>query len=222
MPRRACRPLTLIAGALALPLCLARPGLAEPLPDPIDAEIIVPASAGAAVNVALFEAALPRDIAAPAENDAAAASEGMPPTSVLEFATGDFDVELFEAALPRDAAAPAENDAAVASEGKPPPISAAVLPPKRMLAARQPPERTRARGKASNPAPASRPAAGKLAAAPPATNPHARPRAARAERGPRELFIARLPPSDRDEVMPAVRPIPVIRASLPPPAVALK
>jgi hypothetical protein len=55
----------------------------------------------------------------------------------------------------------------------------------------------------------------------PAPLPRVGPRAVGFDRGPRMLFIARVPPSDRDEAMPAQTPIPVTRVSLPPPPPAL-
>jgi hypothetical protein len=84
------------------------------------------------------------------------------------------------------------------------------------------------------PAPAARVAAQSVARALPpkraasrsrsgkrASLPRVGPRAVGFDRGPRTLFIARVAPSDRDEPMPAQTPIPVTRASLPPPAPAL-
>ncbi|HEX3498716.1 MAG TPA: hypothetical protein VHT04_05280 [Stellaceae bacterium] len=203
-----------MTGALALPLCLIRSVLADPSQDrPIEADIVVTGSTYAAD--------------APAQLDFFATAEIRFTT---EFDISDFDVELFEAALPRDVPAPVEHDAAAATlqasspdEGQPPLKSAADHPPTKIPAAKQPLRSSRTRAKTGNPARTSLPAARKVGAAQPATNPHARPHAAKPDRGPRELFIARLPPSDRDEVMPALRPIPVMRVALPPPpALALK
>jgi hypothetical protein len=55
----------------------------------------------------------------------------------------------------------------------------------------------------------------------PAPRPRIGPRAVGFDGGRRMLFIARVPPSDRDEAMPAQTPIPVTRVSLPPPPPAL-
>jgi hypothetical protein len=55
----------------------------------------------------------------------------------------------------------------------------------------------------------------------PAPLPRVGPRAVGFDRGPRMLFIARVPPSDRDEAIPAQTLIPVTRVALPPPAPAL-
>jgi hypothetical protein len=189
-------------------------------------------------DIELFEAGLPREIPAPAGNDAAAATsatassdEGKPSLkSTTEFETCDFDVELFEASLPRDISAPAGHDPAAATfaaassdEGKPSLKSAVDHPRNKPPAAKQPLRSSMIRGKTNHPARAALPATRKVAVAPSATIPHARPRAAKRDHGPRELFIGRVPSSDRDEVMPALRLIPVMRVWLPPPpALALK
>jgi hypothetical protein len=188
---------------------------------------------GPPFDAALFEAALPRDVPAPMAHDLAVASaqEDEPPQiSVAKLEIPDSDVALFEAALPRDISVPAARGPAIATlavarprEGKPPLKSAASHPRNKTPAAKQPLRSAAARGKTNDAAGTSRPAPRSVAAAaPPATIPHARPRAGKADHGPRELLIARVPPSDRDEVMPAQRLIPVIRLPLPSPSLALK
>jgi hypothetical protein len=189
-------------------------------------------------DVELFEASLPHDTADPVASDraqgarAAARADVLEPplTSAAEFDGPPFDVALFEAALPRDISVPAAHGPAIATlavarprEGKPPLKSAASHPRNKTPAAKQPLRSAAARGKTNDAAETSRPAPRSVAAAaPPATIPHARPRAGKADHGPRELLIARVPPSDRDEVMPAQRLIPVIRLPLPSPSLALK
>ncbi len=188
-------------------------------------------------DVALFEAGLPRDIPAPAGESAAAilatasAHEGESAlTSAAKFDVPDFDVALFEASLPPDIPAPARHYSAAATlaaasphDVKTPLKSAADHLRNKTPAAKQPLRSAVARGKTNDPARTSRSAARNVAAAaPPATISRPRPRAAKPDHGPRELFVARLPPDDRDEVMPAQRPIPVMRMSLPPPSLALK
>jgi hypothetical protein len=183
-------------------------------------------------DVELFEAGLPRDVPAPAGHDlaavalAATSSDEDKPLMELaaKFHTWDFTAELFEASLPRDIPAPAGKDAAAATlataspdEGKPQLKSAADHLRNKPPAAMQPLRSSMARGKTNKAARTALPAARKVAAAPPAITPRARPRAAMPGHGPRELFIGRVPPSDRDEVMPALRLIPVMRVWLPPP-----
>lgn len=183
-------------------------------------------------DVALFEAALPPDIPAPAENALAAASspeDEPPPTQAAELDIPDFDVALFEASLPPDIPAPVAHEPARARlaatsphDGKSLLTSAAAHPRNKTPAAKQPLRTATARGKTNDRVRISFPAARKLAAAaPPATTPRPRPRAGKADHGPRELLIGRVPRDDRDEVMPALRLIPVMRASLPPPPPAL-
>jgi hypothetical protein len=249
MPRRPYRPIALLAGALALSLCLVRPVLADPAADlsasahaaeaPSQPEVFVTAVIGIATefdtsdfDVELFEASLPRDVPVLAVHDPATATfataisdDGAPPLqSAVEPATADFDVALFEASLPHDIPAPATAMLAPASlhAGKPSLTSAADHPRNEMPAAKRPLRPAAARGKTNGPARTASPARKAIAAAPPATIPHARPRAPKPDHGPRELFIARLPPDDRDEVMPPQRAIPVIRMPLPPPSLALK
>jgi pyruvate/2-oxoglutarate dehydrogenase complex dihydrolipoamide acyltransferase (E2) component len=244
MPRHPYGPLALWVGALLLPLCV-RPVLADPeagivVPVSVHTDEVLPqrelvATAGVSptgavdvrdVEIELFEAALPPDIPV----SAASVGKAEPSlTSAAEFEIPNFDVALFEAGLPRDIPAPAHDPAipkpAAASphEGKPPLKPAANHPRNKTPAAKQPLRSATARGKTNDAPGTSRPAPRSVAAAaPPATILHARPRAARADHGPRELFIARVPPSDRDEVMPAQRLIPVIRLPLPPPSLALK
>jgi hypothetical protein len=189
-------------------------------------------------DVELFEASLPHDIPDPAGSDPAASAlagasvnEVEPPlTSAAEIDVPDFDVALFEAALPREISVPAARDPAIATlaaarprAGKPLLKPAANHPRNKTPAAKQPLRSATAHGKTNGAAGTSRPAPRSVAAAaPPATIPHARPRAGKADHGPRELLIARVPPSDRDEVMPAQRLIPVIRLPLPSPSLALK
>jgi hypothetical protein len=303
MPRHPCRPLVLLAGALALPLCLVRPVVADPsiglsvdagTADPVSVhaaearsqrELFATANIGFTAgfddgdfdverfaaslprnmpqpsgrdaaaatvtsvsseetlesaaeldtpdfNVAFFEAGLPRDMPVPQERDPAAPAPatassdgGEPPLqSAAEPASADFDVALFEAP-PHDKPAPeaATRAVAAAHASKPPLTSAADHPRNKTPAAKRPLRSAAARGKTTEPARTARPAARNVAAAaPPATIAHARPRTAKPDHGPRELFIARVPPDERDEMMPAQRAIPVMRMSLPPPTLALK
>jgi hypothetical protein len=184
-------------------------------------------------DVALFEVGLPRDMPVPPERDPAASSPAtanadeckLPLQSAAEPVTADFDVALFEAALPRDEPAPEAATLAVAAAhaSKPPLTSAVEHPRHKTPAAKRPLRSAAARGKTTEPARTARPAARNVAAAaPPATIAHARPRTAKPYHGPRELFIARVPSDERDEMMPAQRATPVMRMSLPPPTLALK
>jgi hypothetical protein len=188
-------------------------------------------------DVALFEAGLPPEIAAPLDDQAAipalvtaGANEGETTRqSAARSAVADFDVALFEAGLPRDRPNASKADPAIATplalRAHPravPSKPAAAHPRNGTPAVKQPLRSAAARGKPNDPARTASPTARKAAAAPPATIPGSRPRAGKPDHGPRELFIARLPPVERDEVMPALRPVPVTRASLPPPALALK
>src|SRR5690348_1695227 len=147
MPRRPCHPLAVLAGTLALQLCLIRPILADPTADdPIAADSVAATSAHAAevrsqrevfatvgpgfaidFDVELFEAGLPHDMSTPAQDDRAAVSAAAALSDAGEPApqSAEFDVALFEAGLPPDIAAPAEDEAAIptlmtatADEGK--------------------------------------------------------------------------------------------------------
>jgi hypothetical protein len=209
MRRGSYRPVSLLAAALASLLCLVLPVRADPRADRASA-----ASAHAG--------------AAPAQLDYFA-TKGTWFTT--EFDTSDFNVERFEASLPSVIAAPAGRAssatmlaAAQSNERKPPPKPAADHPRNKTPAAKQPLHQGTTRGKTHDtPARISVPVGwGVVAAAPPATTPRMRPHAARPDRGPRELIIARVAPSDRDEAMPAQPLTPVTRAKLAPPALALK
>lgn len=217
MHRGPSRPFPPFAAALASLLCLALPVRADPRADRAsDSAIIVAASAHAGE--------------APAQLDFFA-TKGTWFTT--EFDVSDFNVERFEASLPPVIPAPAARDSAAtmlaaarSDERKPPPRPAADHPRNKTPAAKQPLRSGTTRGKTNDtPARISVPVGwGVVAAAPPATTPRMRPRAARPDRGPHVLIIARVAPSDRDEAMPAQPLTPVTRAPLPlpPPSLALK
>src|SRR5205814_1112351 len=162
---RPCHPLAVLAGTLALQLCLIRPILADPTADdPIAADSVAATSAHAA------EVRSQREVFA---------------TVGPGFAI-DFDVELFEAGLPHDMSTPA---AVRRHPGTVPSKSAAEHPRNKAPAAKQPLRPAAAPGKPNESARTTSPAARKpAAAAPPATIPHARPRAPKPDHGPRELF----------------------------------
>lgn len=212
--RRGLYPLSVLLAAAAMaPLVgFTAPALADP---PGDAAILV--------RIARAEPA-------PAQLDLLATA-GTWLTS--EFDQRPFDVERFEASLPvaePQTIAPDRRPAIVAAakpdEHKSPRKPAANRPRGKSPTAKSSPPVGPARSTAEV-APARTsipPGRGIVAAAAPATALHRKPRAAATARGPRMLIIARVAPSDADEVMPAQPVTPVTRAALPPPSpsVALK